>query len=175
MVTLDVRREVAAFALLMEAKLRENDHKRGWLHEKTGYLSRRCGNELDELRAEIKEWHRLRSNATAVEPLTAKLAAAVVRIGREAADVGAFAMMIADVCGALAAPCCTDAEGDAMNDDRKYPSDAILLAAGRAAWDWAEDTNGCHFCTLLNDDDEHGHDADCPLAAVPTLDEKEGR
>lgn len=50
-----------------------------------------------------------------------------------------------------------------MTNKRGYPSDAMMLEAGRAAWDWAEDTNECHFCAMLNDDDEFGHADECPL------------
>ena len=97
---LELRPEVAAFAQLMEAKLRENDCKGGWKDEQTSYLSRRCGNELEELRAAIqrqrKEW------MTGFPPVSAEKREALrVDVGREAADVANFAMMIADVCGAL--------------------------------------------------------------------------
>lgn len=53
-----LRREVAAFAQLMEAKLREHDHKGGWKYESTTYLSRRLGNELQELREAISAQHK---------------------------------------------------------------------------------------------------------------------
>ena len=97
---LELRPEVAAFAQLMERELRRNDHKGGWKEEQTSYLSRRCGNELEELRAAIqlqrKEW------MTGFPPVDAgKRDELRVAVGREAADVANFAMMIADVCGAL--------------------------------------------------------------------------
>jgi len=97
---LELRPEVAAFAQLMERELRRNDHKGGWKDEPTGYLSRRCGGELQELRAAIQRRHRERM--TGFPPVDAeKRAALTVEIGEEAADVANFAMMIADVCGAL--------------------------------------------------------------------------
>jgi hypothetical protein len=97
---IDVRPEVAAFALLMEAKLRENDHKGGWKDESIAYLSRRCGNELKELRGRLEQRHReIMKGWPPVAERT--LPEIVVSIGREAADVANFAMMIADVCGAL--------------------------------------------------------------------------
>ncbi len=93
--TLDVRPEVAAFALLMEAKLRENDHKGSWKGEATSYLSRRCGNELDELRAALR-------TLNAYDGMDAnKRLGYRATVAREAADVANFAMMIADACGGL--------------------------------------------------------------------------
>lgn len=82
----DARPEVAAFALLMGAKLRENDHKGGWK-----------GNTSGEL------WERLREEAVELAEVLGALGPAA-NVGREAADVANFAMMIADVCGALATP-----------------------------------------------------------------------
>ena len=79
----DLRPEVAAFALLMEAKLRKNDHKTGWKH----HTSRALFNRLTEEALEL------------IEAIKAGRSAGVV--GEEAADVANFAMMIADVCGAL--------------------------------------------------------------------------
>lgn len=93
-----LRREVLAFAQLMEAQLRVNDHKGGWKHEPSGYLSRRMGDELREVRAardahqrEIEKWPYDTADAAA-------LAAAVAG---ECADLANFAMMLADVVGAL--------------------------------------------------------------------------
>jgi hypothetical protein len=100
---LELRPEVAAFAQLMEAKLRENDHKGHWRGCTTAYLSRRCGNELEELRAMIKranDWVRENTFPSGRGPLISDSTFAP-EIGREAADVANFAMMLADVCGAL--------------------------------------------------------------------------
>ena len=96
MADIDVRPEVAAFALLMEAKLRENDHKGGWRRCTTTYLSRRLGNELEELRAVVSAFNKADSacDGEAVEVLA-------LAVGREAADVANFAMMLADLCDAL--------------------------------------------------------------------------
>jgi hypothetical protein len=97
---IDVRPEVAAFALLMEQKLRENDHKGGWKDEGTVYLSRRCGNELTELRTAVSALHKEKMRGW--PPVdSAKRDELRATVGREAADVANFAMMIADVCGAL--------------------------------------------------------------------------
>ncbi len=75
-----LRPEVRAFAGLMEAKLRENDHKPGWKHDDPYALFRRLCEEVGELRAALKK------------PFA---------VAGETADVANFAMMIADVCGWL--------------------------------------------------------------------------
>lgn len=72
------RPEVEAFADAMEAKLRANDHKRGWRECNLQYLSMRLTQEREELRQAIER------DATPQEILD------------EAADVANFAMMIAD-------------------------------------------------------------------------------
>lgn len=90
---LPVRPQVASFVALMEAKLRDNDHKGGWKMCTVRYLSRRLGNELKELRGVLTGFGALSWINGRSERIEA--------IGREAADVANFAMMIADVCGAL--------------------------------------------------------------------------
>lgn len=104
--TIDVRREVAAFALLMEAKLRENDHKGGWKDEDTTYLSRRCGNELEELRKAVSALNDAYMRGP--RPLGPRLGELKTAIHREAADVANFAMMLADVCRELPDPAVDD-------------------------------------------------------------------
>jgi hypothetical protein len=89
---------VAAFAQLMERALRDNDDKGGWSDCPYDYLLRRLGEETVEL-AETVESVRW---ATPMEdrgdvPIFRK----VLALGREAADVANFAMMIADNAGAL--------------------------------------------------------------------------
>ncbi len=97
---LTLRPEVVKFAQLMERALRDNDHKGGWKEEQTSYLSRRCGNELEELREAIQKQRR--EWMTGFPPVdAAKRDALRADVGKEAADVANFAMMIADVCGAL--------------------------------------------------------------------------
>jgi NTP pyrophosphatase (non-canonical NTP hydrolase) len=71
---IDLRPEVAAFAEVMERKLRENDHKDHWRYCTGTYL-------FNRLRGEVNELARAK---TADERLA------------EAADVANFAMMIAD-------------------------------------------------------------------------------
>ncbi len=80
----DLRPEVLAFAYLMERELREHDDREGWKDCGSGWLMERLMEEFDELEVAITERFPPRS------------------IGSEAADVANFAMMIADVCGALA-------------------------------------------------------------------------
>jgi len=99
-----LRPEVQAFAEMMEAKLQENAHKGGWKGCTTAYLSRRCGNELEELRSVVQRLHAwMRDNTfpSGRGPSLTDNADLSAEIGREAADVANFAMMLADVCGAL--------------------------------------------------------------------------
>ena len=90
-----MRRQVRAFAEAMEAKLRKNDHKGGWEVEAFGYLLKRLRQETGELERRLKRYGKWRLLTTG------ELRALEVEIGREAADVANFAMMIADNCGAL--------------------------------------------------------------------------
>jgi hypothetical protein len=90
------RPEVRAFADLMEAKLRENDHKGGWANGHPCHLFDRLKEEAGELGLVI--YHGVPSARR--ERLT--VPPDPLKVGREAADVANFAMMIADVCGALA-------------------------------------------------------------------------
>jgi len=95
----ECRAEVKAFALLMEEKLRENDHKSGWRGCDVDALFVRLVEEARELRGcPLRE-----AQGYAPRSMTPDVPAERLRIGREAADVANFAMMIADVCGALPA------------------------------------------------------------------------
>lgn len=82
---LTLRPEVEAFAQAMERELRANDHKPGWGKDNPWDLQRRLLEEAKEL-----------EDAWGNKFLTG------LEILAEAADVANFAMMIADVCGALA-------------------------------------------------------------------------
>ena len=75
---LKLRKEVHWFAQEMERKLRKNDHKRHWSHCEAQHLSMRLTQEREELRRAV----------ACGDP---------DEILSEAADVGNFAMMIADV------------------------------------------------------------------------------
>ncbi|MCJ7831317.1 MAG: hypothetical protein MUP86_02175 [Dehalococcoidia bacterium] len=77
-----VRPEVAAFALLMERELAKHDDRSGWKACNRKWL-------LDRLLGEAKELDRCLWGPSDC-------------IGHEAADIANFAMMIADVGGALA-------------------------------------------------------------------------
>lgn len=85
----ECRPEVQRFALLMEQKLRENDHKGGWQRDRWRDLSRRLDEEHGELRAVAAGCSADASAERRGE------------VAREAADVANFAMMIADVLGGL--------------------------------------------------------------------------
>jgi NTP pyrophosphatase (non-canonical NTP hydrolase)/uncharacterized coiled-coil protein SlyX len=74
------RSEVLEFADDMERKLRENDHKGGWDGDEPKALLKRLREEVDELAKALASPNRQND-----------------RVIDEAADVGNFAMMIADV------------------------------------------------------------------------------
>ncbi len=82
------RAEVIAFADAMEERLRANDHKGGWRDCELGWLSQRL----------LEEWRELDGALWPEETRDP------VEVIHEAADVANFAMMIADVCGALTSP-----------------------------------------------------------------------
>lgn len=88
-----LRPEVQAFATLMELQLQANDHKGGWTHDTAADLLTRLYEEAAELRAAVTAHALARPN---------EQEAAMVRVGEEAADVGNFAMMVADVAKVLA-------------------------------------------------------------------------
>ena len=72
-----MRNEVIEHASRMEERLKENDHKGGWLTCSFEYLVRRLREEVDELDTALN-WD------SSDDPIA------------EAADVANFAMMIAD-------------------------------------------------------------------------------
>ncbi len=82
-----VRPVVGAFAHAMEARLAANDHKGGWQGEDVFWLLGRIRSERMEL---VDAVGMLIAGKTTPEAVL-----------REAADVANFAMMVADVCGAL--------------------------------------------------------------------------
>jgi len=77
-------------ARAMENRLRANDHKGGWMDEDSASLLLRLDEEADEL-----------SDATVAVLMDEAPPSLVLK---EAADVCNFAMMVADVSGALATP-----------------------------------------------------------------------
>lgn len=101
-----LRPEVRAFAHLMEAQLRANDHKPGWKRDDPTALACRAEEELAELKSAVENWSLSRVQGMddigrGADPLSPAERAKIV--GEEAADVANFAMMVADVCGALPA------------------------------------------------------------------------
>jgi NTP pyrophosphatase (non-canonical NTP hydrolase) len=86
---LGVRPELQQFAIRMERKLRENDHKGGWKGESLLWLFRRLLIEAEELRPLIER--RETDPANVPEG----------KIAEEAADVANFAMMLADVASGI--------------------------------------------------------------------------
>lgn len=95
----ELRPEVLAFAHLMERQLRANDHKAGWKNDLACDLIPRLREESIELEeATNRHAKRVQWGDDWVMEDTS------VWVGNEAADVANFAMMIADVCGALPTP-----------------------------------------------------------------------
>ena len=85
-----MRTEVRLFAELMEKELQAHDDRPGWDDEELSWLFKRLGEEVDELFEAIQEDSQV---GILLDP---------VLVGKEAADVANFAMMIADGCDALA-------------------------------------------------------------------------
>jgi hypothetical protein len=100
-----LRPEVVAFALLMEGRLSANDHKGGWKDDRPESLLRACQTEIRELSAELLDLNTHRVFSAGEGPNKEhhlnELRLAIARVGHEAADVGNFAMMVADVAGSL--------------------------------------------------------------------------
>jgi NTP pyrophosphatase (non-canonical NTP hydrolase) len=78
----NIREEVQWFSQEMEKKLIENDHKAHWSDLPIAYLEMRLKQEVVELEEAIMDFHLGKGS--------------VDQITKEAADVGNFAMMIAD-------------------------------------------------------------------------------
>lgn len=90
------RRSVAAFAALMESRLKKNDHKgkSGWDREDCRHLLRRLKEEVQELDDQLGNcpwWKKSEKNLAATPTLLKR-----GKIAMEAADVANFAMMIVD-------------------------------------------------------------------------------
>jgi NTP pyrophosphatase (non-canonical NTP hydrolase) len=96
-----VRPEVLAFAAAMETELIENSHKGGWDGCEPGWLLRRLGQEVGELRRALRAYRRAKDTAERKGIYDAPLTKERDALRSEAADVGNFAMMIVDVCDAL--------------------------------------------------------------------------
>ena len=90
--------EVSAFGKLQLQKLAENAFKGSWKGQPLLVSLERLRGELRELEIEVRD------RATALRYGTESeewLRANAERIGREAADVGNYAMVLADTAGAL--------------------------------------------------------------------------
>lgn len=90
------RWQVGEFAKLMEGQLAANDHKGGWSMESPVTLFAR----LHEAAAELHDAFRFLPE-TSSESGADVFAEWRRKVGKEAADVANFAMMIAENCGAL--------------------------------------------------------------------------
>jgi len=125
-----LRPEVLAFAQLMERQLRANDHKPGWKNDLAMDLLPRLREETDELEEATNRLAKQLGWGDAALYLESSRN----NVAREAADVGNFAMMIADVSGVL--PTTGDVRGAAPEREMdlcshcngcgwQYPAQAI--------------------------------------------------
>lgn len=90
---MDVRQEVKLFAEAMEKVLRENDDKSGWKECSPAWLLIMLEDEAKEIR-ELISYHRHTREAISQQER-------IRLISKECCDVANFAMMLADVYGAL--------------------------------------------------------------------------
>lgn len=135
-----VRPEVAAFAVLMEQQLRANDHKPGWKRDHAAALLHRIADEYDELSNALRRRADIATDyepSRGSDPLWGDPEAIATLIGKEAADVANFAMMVADVCGALPTEEVKNAKGSTRRIGSargvSSPADTIPLDHGRHA------------------------------------------
>jgi hypothetical protein len=92
------RSVVRWFAAAMERELHENDHKGTWDRCTLGYLAKRLREEVEELVVAATDGHVNANIGDEGYRVTQWTETDVSRVLSEAADVGNFAMMIADVC-----------------------------------------------------------------------------
>jgi len=98
------RSVVRWFAAAMERELHENDHKGTWDRCTLGYLAKRLREEVEELVVAATDGHVNANIGDEGYRVTQWTETDVSRVLSEAADVGNFAMMIADVCAKRAMP-----------------------------------------------------------------------
>jgi NTP pyrophosphatase (non-canonical NTP hydrolase) len=132
----EIRPEVFAFARLMEATLRKNDHKGGWKGCDIAYLKKRLCEEVVELVDAIRDMTRGGDPATGIH---------------ETADVANFAMMIADVSGGLEQYILTQTHAE-----QRAKSAMDVCGAAKADFDSrrcspdAQHCNACHDKVCAN-------------------------
>lgn len=99
--SIGIRREVLAFARIMETRLRAHDDRgsRGWVECEPKWLLKRLREETKELQEAIER--KPCGCRSAGECMHGFAALGIDGPHEEAADVANFAMMIADVCGYL--------------------------------------------------------------------------
>lgn len=90
---MEPRKEVSLFAMEMERKLQENDHKGGWANCDPKYLIERLKEEVDELSRAMFPKCSCRGCADCNHMNIPS----VNKVVGEAADIANFAMMIADI------------------------------------------------------------------------------
>jgi hypothetical protein len=136
---LEVRYQVAAFALLMERELRANDHKGGWDTCDTSWLLKRIEEEAKELRAADPDRVRYPYGTDVIND-TGKRADLVES---EAADVANFAMMVADVAVGLERP--AELHVDRIRADAMAERTREIVAKLRAAAGVPDDVTALRY------------------------------
>lgn len=87
--------QVVKLADAMREKLLANAHKGSWQHVDVGYLLDRLNDEVAELEAVCRAARNYQMRGKGEDPDL------LMKVRQEAADVANFAMMVADVLGAL--------------------------------------------------------------------------
>lgn len=88
----DCRPEVRAFAVAMENKLRENDHKKPWQECNLNYFLFRIEEEKDEMREAFEKWLLTVWGKTEIDDYKAAVRECEIKMANEAVDIANFAM-----------------------------------------------------------------------------------
>jgi len=122
----DVRPEVITFAIKMERKLRENDHKGGWLNDCYDYLITRLEDEVEELKIAYKKGNGV-----------------LTGIASECCDIANYAMMINDKYERDVNHWLTSERQEEQPDNPIPSARTTLNLSDRVT---SEDCAGCGYC-----------------------------
>lgn len=171
----EIREEVLGFAEIMEQKLKENDHRPGWIGDTLASLLGRLKEETEELDIKINKLPSGSRRAVADDSIGDIGIPEPEDMQRECADIANFAMMIADNVQKLsyakscALPSISDEEIEkkAENEFKKEPDGYSMdfLLVLRKVW---SDSAKWYRDRLLQQDIESGG----PIKPIPdNLDE----